>query len=151
MIIQKGDNMDKVQVVCPHCLQINRVPKKEHYSKANCGKCKNSLLDNKPVDVNAQEFQHIITNSDLPVVVDFWAPWCGPCRMMAPAFADAAQKLPLKAQFVKVNTEENQQLSAQFGIRSIPTMAILKNGQEVDRVSGALPAQNIIEWVSRFI
>jgi thioredoxin 2 len=142
--------MDKITVVCPHCMQLNRVPKKEHYSKANCGKCKNSLLDNKPIEVDTNGFNYVVQNSDLPVVVDFWAPWCGPCRMMAPAFSEAAKAFPLKAQFLKVNTEANPQISAQFGIRSIPTMVILKNSQEVNRVSGALPANQIIQWVSQY-
>ncbi len=143
--------MDKIRVVCPHCLQVNRVPKKDHYSKANCGKCKKSLLENPPIEVDTQGFNHIVQNSDLPVVVDFWAPWCGPCRMMAPAFEQASKSLPLKAQFIKVNTEQNPQLASEFGIRSIPTMVILKGAQEVDRQSGALPAQHILEWVNRYI
>jgi len=128
-----------VNVVCPHCL------------KANCGNCKNSLLDSKPVEVDSAKFNTFIANSDLPIVVDFWAPWCGPCRMMAPAFEEAARSLPLKAQFLKVNTEANPQLGGQFGIRSIPTMVLFKGGKEVDRVSGALSADQIRQWVSRYI
>jgi len=138
-----------VNVVCPHCLKVNRIPKKDSYTKANCGACKQSLLDSKPVQVDANGFQKFVNNSDLPVVVDFWAPWCGPCRMMAPAFEEAALAMPLKAQFIKVNTEENPQLGAQYGIQSIPTMVIFKNGREVDRVSGALSSQRIINWVSQ--
>ncbi|WP_292660934.1 thioredoxin TrxC [Nitratifractor sp.] len=142
--------MSTINVVCPHCLKINRLPRKEHYKKANCGYCKQSLLENKPVEVDAAGFSQFVQNSDLPLVVDFWAPWCGPCRMMAPAFAQAAASLPLKAQFIKVNTEENPQLSAQYGIRSIPTMILFKNGREVDRVSGALSADQIVQWVARY-
>jgi len=140
-----------VNVVCPHCKKVNRIPKKDSYTKANCGACKNSLLNASPVGVNESEFAHFISNSDLPVVVDFWAPWCGPCRMMAPAFEEASKAMSLKAQFIKVDTEQNQNLGARYGIRSIPTIAIFKNGVEVDRVSGALSAQQIVDFVSRHI
>jgi len=138
-----------INVVCPHCLKVNRIPRKESYTKANCGNCKQSLLDAKSVEVDAAKFGTFIANSDIPVVVDFWAPWCGPCRMMAPAFEEAARSLPLKAQFLKVNTETNPQLGGQYGIRSIPTMVLFKGGREVDRVSGALSADQIRQWVLR--
>jgi len=139
--------MPTINVVCPHCSKINRIPHKEHYNKANCGHCKGSLLETKPVEATVQNFSQLVGGSDLPVVVDFWAPWCGPCKMMAPAFAQAAASLPLKAQFLKVNTESEQTLGAQYAIRSIPTMILFKNGREVDRVSGAMSADQILTWI----
>ena len=143
--------MSNIITVCPHCHKVNRIPVKESYKKANCGHCKESLLDVNPVELTPQTFSTHIQNSDIPVVVDFWAPWCGPCRMMAPAFKEAATNFPLKAQFAKVNTEEYAELAAPFGIRGIPTIIIFKNGQEVNRVSGALSTGQIIQLVSPHI
>jgi len=135
-------------IVCPHCMQINRIPKKESYAKVNCGSCKFSILNSKPMEANSTTFSIILANSDLPVVVDFWAPWCGPCRQMAPAFEEASKKLSLKAQFVKIDTQEHQQLGAIYGIRSIPTMVLFKHGKEIARTSGAMSASQIQSWVT---
>lgn len=140
-----------VNVVCPHCHKVNRIPKKDHYLKANCGSCKTSLLQSKPVSVNNDSFNTFIANSEIPVVVDFWAPWCGPCRQMAPAFEEAALSMSLKAQFLKVNTDEEPQLGGRFGIQSIPTLIIFKNGKEIDRLSGALSAGRLQNWVSQYL
>lgn len=130
--------MSKINIVCPHCQKVNAIPKKDSYSKANCGSCKNSLLDTSPIDLNESNFDHVIVNSEILVIVDFWAPWCGPCKMMAPIFNEVAQKYPLKALFVKVNTEDQQNLASKYIIKSIPTLIVYKNGNEIKRVTGAL-------------
>jgi len=140
-----------MRVVCPHCLSVNNVPQKESYKKANCGRCKKSLLDTKPIELNDANFDEVVVNSDIPVVVDFWAPWCGPCRMMAPNLEKSAQNFPLKALFVKVNTENEQNLGARFGIRSIPTTIVFKDAKEVHRVSGALDEVSLNSLVSQFV
>ena len=140
-----------VNVVCPHCLKVNRIPKKESYAKANCGECKNSLLDSKPLSVDAHKLGVFLANSEIPLIVDFWAPWCGPCVQMAPAFEKTALSLPLQAQFLKVNTEEEQALGGQYGIQSIPTMIVFKNAKEIDRVSGALPPEQLLSWARQYV
>ena len=140
-----------MRVVCPHCLSINNIPQKESYSKANCGKCKKSLLETKPIELTNNNFDEVIVNSDIPVIIDFWAPWCGPCKMMGPNFERSAAKFPLKTLFTKVNTEDEQNLGARFGIRSIPTLVIFKGGKEVHRISGALDEASLSKLVSEFI
>ena len=140
-----------MKVVCPHCFSVNNVPKKDSYVKANCGKCKNSLLETQPVNLISTNFDDLIVNSELPVIVDFWAPWCGPCKMMAPNFAAAAGHYPLKAVFAKVDTEAQQLLGARFGIRSIPTLIVFKNGVEKERVSGALPKESLMQLIGKYI
>lgn len=133
-------------LVCPHCDAVNRIPADKLDAKPICGKCKQPLFTAHPVELNQGNFMRHIANSDIPVLVDFWAPWCGPCRMMAPAFAQAAQMLEPEIRLVKLDTEQAQQLAAQFNIRSIPTLALFKNGREVARQAGAMDARGIVSW-----
>ena len=140
-----------MRVICPHCLKVNNIPQKDSYKKANCGECKESLLNTKPVELNDSNFDEVVVNSDIPVIVDFWAPWCGPCKIFGPTFEKSAAVHPLKALYVKINTENEQQLGARFGIRSIPTLMIFKDSKEVHRASGALDEVSLNNLVSNFI
>ena len=140
-----------MRVICPNCLSINNVPKKDSYLKANCGKCKESLLDNKPINLTNANFDEVVVNSEIPVIVDFWAPWCGPCKMFAPIFNEVAKKYPLKAVFAKVNTEVEQTLGSKYNIKSIPTLVIYKNAREVKRVSGALDPLRLSNLINEYI
>ncbi|MDD2369307.1 MAG: thioredoxin TrxC [Sulfuricurvum sp.] len=141
--------MSKINIVCPHCGGVNAIPVKDSYTKAACGHCKASLLDTKPISVDASSFDRLMLNDERLIIADFWAPWCGPCRSMAPSFEEAARQFPLKAQFIKINTEEQQQLGGRFGIRSIPTVIAFRNNRIVDQFSGALPAPQIIAFVKK--
>ncbi len=144
--------MNDIVIACPNCKNLNKLPKKDEYKKAVCGVCKANLLENKPLTVDSyDEFQKIINSVSVPVIIDFWAEWCGPCQMFAPVFANAAKEFPLKAQFIKIDTDKNQQAAAQFGIRSIPTIIALKDGLKIDRVMGALDEFSFTMWVDKIV
>ena len=138
---------DPMHIVCPTCMAVNRIPADKLAAKPKCGKCHQPLFNQHPVELNPASFQQHIKRNDIPVVVDFWAPWCGPCKMMAPAFEQAAAQLAPGVRLAKLNTEVEQTLGADLGIRSIPTMIVFRNGQEVARQAGAMGAADIVRWV----
>ena len=139
---------DSQIIACPNCNQLNRIPKDKLGTEGKCGSCKNSLSHNAVIDLDQTAFTRHASKSDIPILVDFWAPWCGPCKMMAPILEDAAKKLSPNIRVGKVNTEAEQTLASQFNIRSIPTLAIFHKGKEIDRASGAMPLEQLIQWTN---
>ena len=138
---------EPVHIVCPQCQAINRVAQSKLGDRPKCGSCKNRLFDSKPVDLTTANFDRHISKNGIPVVVDFWAAWCAPCKMMAPAFAQAAQTLEPNIRFGKLNTDAESSIAARYGIRSIPTMIIFEGGKERARQPGAMGANDIVSWV----
>lgn len=138
-----------MELTCPHCSAINRVPDDRLGEQPKCGKCGSALLPGRPVDLGGQTFDKFVARSGLPVVVDFWAPWCGPCKMFAPIFSQVSAEFNTRFRFAKVDTEAEQHLAAQHGIRSIPTLAIFRNGKELARMSGALDAGGLKRWLAQ--
>lgn len=141
------DATTPLHVVCPHCGTTNRLAADALVRAPDCGRCHRALFTGMPVALDEAGFRKTIGKSDLPVLVDFWAPWCGPCRMMAPQFEAAARELEPHVRLVKLNTEEAPSLSAAMNIRSIPTLALFAGGREIARQPGAMGAADIVRWV----
>jgi thioredoxin 2 len=138
---------ESLHIVCSDCGTVNRLPAARLALSPNCGGCKQPLFTGKVRDLTAQEFQKHLSRDDIPLVIDFWAPWCGPCKVMGPQFAAAAAELEPQFRLAKVNTESQQQLGGQLNIRSIPTLVLFNGGREVARQSGAMSRADIIRWV----
>ncbi|PYF01934.1 thioredoxin [Rhodopseudomonas faecalis] len=142
--------MDQL-IVCPHCGATNRLPDGRPASAAKCGKCGVALFGGHPADVSAAIFSRHIERSTIPVLVDVWAPWCAPCRMMAPAFAAAAAELEPQVRLVKLNSDVEQAVAAQLGISGIPTLLLFRGGREIARQSGAMSARQIVQWTKQHL
>ena len=140
--------MTESLIVCTSCGGVNRIPGNRSALGAKCGKCGSSLFDGHPKDVNEAVFEKQINRSTIPVLVDVWAPWCGPCKMMAPAFEAVSRELEPRIRLIKLNSDEQQTVAAKLGIRSIPTLILFAGGREIARQSGAISQQQILQWVT---
>jgi thioredoxin 2 len=145
---ERAMTKDSTRVACQHCNGIVRVPTARLGDGPRCPSCHTGLFDGHPVELDDSSFDIHVLNSDLPVVVDFWAPWCAPCRMMAPAFEEAAGRMEPSARFAKLNTDAAQSVAARFAIRSIPTLVIFRSGREIARQSGAIDAARLERWLT---
>ncbi|HMV17809.1 MAG TPA: thioredoxin TrxC [Zoogloea sp.] len=139
---------DPILVPCPHCGAINRLPGERLRDQGRCGRCKQALFTGEPLHLTGEDFWIHAGRGEIPLVVDFWAPWCGPCRSMEASFAAAARRLEPAYRLGKVNTEDEPDLATRFGIRSIPTLVLMRGGREVARRSGAIGADELVRWLT---
>lgn len=139
--------MSTITLTCPDCTSTNRVPSERLGDGPKCGKCKARLFQGKPLELNERNVDAVLANTGVPLLVDCWAPWCGPCRSFAPVFEAAAQQLEPRLRFAKLNTEAEQELASLWGIQSIPTLILYRDGREVTRMSGALPLTQLKAWL----
>ena len=141
---------DTLHLACPECGAVNRLPFARLHENPKCGQCRVRLFGTGPRAVQDANFQHLVQNTDIPVIVDCWAEWCGPCKMFAPVFAQAAGTLEPDFRLLKLDTDANPQTAARFAIRSIPTLLVLRNGREISRTAGAMPLTNFLQWAKQY-